>query len=264
MAHAVHPDMWDSGASYEPYIGRWSRLVAREFVSWLGSIRGQSWLDVGCGTGALTRTILDTAPKRVVAIDASPGFAGFARVTIADNRAAFAVADARAIPQATASADFAVSGLVLNFVPQPEAAVGEMARVTRESGVVAAYVWDYSSGMQMLRRFWDAAAALDPDAAMLDEGRRFPMCRPRMLGDLWRGAGLTDVETCALDVPTHFVDFDDFWNPFLGGQGPAPTYIAKLDDGARTRLRDRLHAEFPASGPIELTARAWGVRGIRI
>lgn len=260
---AVVPDLWASGAAYEPYIGRWSRLVARSFMTWLGDLRRHFWIDVGCGTGALTSAILESSPAQVLAIDASPAFASYARATIPDDRASFLVADARAIPFAAESAVIAASGLVLNFLPHPEEVVGEMVRVTRHGGVVAAYVWDYASGMQMLRRFWDAAVALDPDAAPLDEGRRFPLCRPAALGDLWRGAGLRDVETCALDVETRFADFDDFWNPFLGGQGPAPTYIAGLDDDARTRLCERLRAEFPDPGPIALRARAWGVRGFR-
>jgi len=237
--------------------------VARELMTWVGAERGYTWLDVGCGTGALTRTILESSPARIIAIDASDGFASYARATIDDPRAAFVVADARAIPCMDGIADVAVSGLVLNFVPQPERAVSEMARVTRPGGTVAVYVWDYDAGMQMMRLFWDAAAALDPAAAAVDEGRRFPLCQPEALADLWRGAGLRDVETRALDISTRFTGFDDFWNPFLGGQGPAPSYVAKLDADARERLRERLRTQLPADGPIALTARAWAVRGIR-
>jgi SAM-dependent methyltransferase len=263
MPHPVLPDVWASGAAYEPYVGRWSRLVAAELMTWLGAGPGRTWLDVGCGTGALTRTILESSPAQVIALDASHGFASFARATIDDPRAAFAVADARAIPCASGIADVTVSGLVLNFVPQPEAAVREMARVTRSGGTVAVYVWDYAAGMQMMRLFWDAAAALDPAAAALDEGRRFPICHPSALAELWREAGLSDIETRALDIPTRFASFDDFWNPFLGGQGPAPSYVAKLDAGARGRLRELLRGQFPSEGPIALTARAWALRGTR-
>jgi SAM-dependent methyltransferase len=262
MPHTVAADVWASGAAYEPYIGRWSRLVARELIAWLDAPRGISWIDVGCGTGALTATLLDLAsPRRVTALDASPGFAAYARATVGDDRVAFAVADARAIPLATGSADVAVSGLVLNFVSQPASAVAEMSRVTRSASTVSAYVWDYADGMQMLRRFWDAAVSLDPTAAALDEGRRFPMCEPSALDALWRGAGLHDVEVHAIEVPTRFETFDDFWHPFLGGQGPAPSYVATLDPAARARLRDTLRATLSARSPIDLTARAWAVRG---
>lgn len=223
-------------------------------------------LDVGCGTGALTETILDAAaPVRVDAIDRSPAYVRFARHHVRDSRADFVVADARALPCSTHSADVAVSGLMLNFVPQPEAAVAEMARVVRAGGVVAAYVWDYADGMQLIRFFWDAAVALDPSAAVLDEGRRFSICRPAGLDALLRDAGLHDVATRAIDVPTHFRDFDDCWQPFLGGQGPAPSYVVSLPEEHRTALRERLRAEIPAGadGSIDLVARAWAVRGTR-
>jgi hypothetical protein len=137
-----------------------------------------------------------------------------------------------------------------------------MARVTRRGGTIAAYVWDYAGGMQLIREFWDAAAALDPHAAGLHEGVRFPLCRPAALTQLFADAGLEDVSTAALDVPTPFQSFDDYWQPFLGGQGPAPAYAMSLDEAARTRLRERLRERLPAGtdGSIALTARAWAVR----
>jgi SAM-dependent methyltransferase len=257
-------DAWASGAAYEPFIGRWSRLVARTFVAWLGVPRDRTWIDVGSGTGALTSTVLTMAsPSRVTAFDASAAFASYARTIGGDRRIAFAVADARAIPFKAASADVAVSGLMLNFVPQPEVAVAEMARVARPGGTVSAYVWDYSDGMQMLRHFWDAASAVDPGAADLDEGRRFPMCEPSALDTLWRGAGLRDVEVRGIDVPTRFESFDDLWTPFLGGQGPAPSYLASLDSITRERVREQLRVQLPDGGSFVLTARAWAVRGVR-
>ena len=266
MPRRAPADVWASGAAYEPYVGRWSRLVAREFLGWLAVAPGAEWLDVGCGTGALAETILaQAAPARVRAVDASPEYAAYARSRIADPRATFGAADARALPWAAAQADAVVSGLVLNFVPQPEAAVAEMVRVACRGGVVAAYVWDYAEGMQLMRHFWDAAAALDPSAAALDEGRRFPLCQPNALDALWRGAGLREVMGRAIDVPTRFRDFDDFWSPFLGGQGPAPSYAAALNPERRARLRDRLRVALPiaSDGSIALTARAWAVRGVR-
>jgi SAM-dependent methyltransferase len=159
--------------------------------------------------------------------------------------------------------DAVVSGLTLNFVPEPDRAAAELARVAAPGGVVAAYVWDYAEGMAMMRYFWDAATALDPAAAELDEGRRFPLCQPDALGRLWTGAGLADVEVRAIEVPTRFADFDDYWTPFLGGQGPAPGYVMSLDEERRDALRDLLHARLPSAqdGSIPLTARAWAVRG---
>src|SRR5262249_21360303 len=158
-----------------------------------------------------------------------------------------------------------VSGLVLNFVPRPERAVAEMARVVGENGTVAVYVWDYADGMQLIRHFWDAGIALGSAAHQLDEGRRFPICEPAALEALFRDVALCAVESRAIDVPTPFRDFDDYWQPFLGGQGPAPGYAMRLDEPSRAALRDRLRANLPiaADGSIDLTARAWSVRGRR-
>jgi SAM-dependent methyltransferase len=260
-------DVWASGDAYEPYVGRWSREVARKFLAWLDMPPGGQWLDVGCGTGALSETILRvTLPSEVVGIDPSAEYVAYARTHVPDPRARFEVADAQDLPFAAEAFDGVVSGLVLNFVPDPAAAVAEMARVSRPGGVVAAYVWDYSGGMELMRRFWDAAVALDPAARELDEGRRFDAtCRPDSLAGLFHDAGLREVETCAVDVPTLFHNFDDYWTPFLGGQGPAPGYAMALGEDSRAALRERIRAALPiaADGSISLVARAWAVRSER-
>jgi SAM-dependent methyltransferase len=259
-------DVWAAGDRYEPYVGRWSRLVAREFLSWLSVPAGKDWLDVGCGTGALTQVILETSKSRTVrGIDPSPDFVEYARERTPDQRVSFEVGEAQAIPLEDASVDAAVAGLVLNFVPDVPAAAEEMVRVVRPGGAVAAYVWDYAGKMELMRYFWDAAAALDPAASDLDEGPRFPICSENALLDLFTGAGLDGVEVRAIDVPTHFCDFDDYWTPFLGGQGPAPGYAMSLDEDRRHLLRDRIRAALPVAtdGSIELIARAWAVKGSR-
>lgn len=258
--------VWASGAAYEPYVGRWSRLVAREFLAWLDIAPKATWLDVGCGTGALTQTILERAePAQVKGIDRSEGFVAYAREFVRDERAQFEVGDAQALPVETGSYDAVVSGLVLNFVPQPDRAIEEMARAIKPDGTAAVYVWDYAGEMQLMRHFWDAAGALDPAAVELDEGRRFPICDPHVLTALFQAAGLKNVEARAIDVPTQFKDFDDYWSPFLGGQGPAPSYVMSLTEEQRTALRDRIRARLPfaADASIRLVARAWAVRGVR-
>ncbi|MEX2395175.1 MAG: class I SAM-dependent methyltransferase, partial [Actinomycetota bacterium] len=214
-------DVWAAGDAYEPYVGRWSRLVAREFLAWLRVPADSDWLDVGCGTGALTQTILETAgPRSIRAIDPSAGFIEYARSRTSSEVVTFEVGDARAIPAGDASFDASVSGLVLNFVPESGAAAADMARVVRPGGIVAAYVWDYAEKMELMRYFWDSAVALDPSAADLDEGPRFPICSRAGLSALFEGAGLRAIEVRPIDVPTTFRDFDDYWAPFLGGQGP--------------------------------------------
>jgi SAM-dependent methyltransferase len=222
----IKKDMWANGASYESYIGRWSRLVARQFLNWLDVPSGAKWLDVGCGTGILSQTILDSvSPQAILGIDSSEEYIEFACKRVKDPRVLFRLGNAQALPVETASYDIVVSGLVLNFVPQPSQAVSDMARAVRNGGTVAAYVWDYADKMQSIRYFWNAAVELDKTVLALDEGRRFPLCQPEHLRQLFQIiAGLENVEIQVIDVPTIFRDFDDYWSPFLGGQGPAPSY----------------------------------------
>jgi SAM-dependent methyltransferase len=263
--HVNRTDAWNSGDAYEPYVGRWSRLVAREFLEWLAVPPGGRWLDVGCGTGALAETILAlAAPSEVVGIDPSPAYVAFARDRVNGAQVGFEVGDAQALQTASATFDAVVSGLVVNFVAEPDKAVSEMARVVRPGGTVAAYVWDYADGMQMMRHFWDAAGALDPRARELDEGRRFSICKPEPLTNLFNTSGLEKIEVRAIDVPTVFHDFDDYWSPFLGGQAPAPGYAMSLNQERRTALRERIRASLPtdSEGRHHLIARAWAVRGV--
>jgi SAM-dependent methyltransferase len=226
-------DTWDCGDPYEQYIGRWSRRVAPLFLSWLGLPTGRKWLDVGCGTGALCAAVVDRcSPSLVIGVDPSEEFLKTAKKNLGA-RAALHQGSATAIPLGDASVDVVVSGLVLNFVSDQHTALAEMARVTVKGGTIAAYVWDYAGKMEFMRFFWDAAVALDPTAAQFDEGTRFPVCRPDALQKLFVGAGLKGVEVKPIDIPTPFASFEDYWQPFLGGQGPAPAYAMSLDEAAR-------------------------------
>ncbi|MEO3860264.1 class I SAM-dependent methyltransferase [Acrocarpospora sp. B8E8] len=259
-------EVWALGDAYEPYVGRWSRLVAADFLRWLDIADGCQWADVGCGTGAVTEAVLRfAAPARVIGIDQSEGFLAYARAHVTDPRAGFQVGTATALSLGDGEMDATISGLVLNFVPEPERAVAEMTRVTRTDGVIGAYVWDYADGAQFIRHFWDAAVELDPQARDLYEGTRFPLCHPDALASLFTGGGLAGVEVSAIDVPTRFRDFDDYWLPFLGGQGPAPGYAVSLAGDRRADLRELIRTRLPieADGQIALTARAWAVRGRR-
>ena len=266
MTDISRGQVWASGSAYEPYVGRWSRLGAQEFLKWLAVPVGATWLDVGSGTGALTRTILaESQPRYVIAADSSAGYVEYLQQQVSDARICFEVSDARDLHFKDESYDATVSGLVLNFVPEPEKAVAEMARVTRRGGVVAAYVWDYAGETQLMRHFWNAAGELDPAARELDEGLRFKICQPEPLAALFSQSRLKDVETRAVDVPTVFRDFDDYWSPFLGGQGPAPSYAMSLSEERRVALCEKIRAKLPVAddGSIHLMARAWAVRGSR-
>jgi SAM-dependent methyltransferase len=219
---------------------------------------------VGCGTGELSRAVVASAsPAQVHGVDPSEGFVAYARARTPDSCASFKIGDAQELPYGDATFDAVVSGLVLNFVPGPGRAVAEMRRVSVNGGTVALYVWDYADRMQMMRYFWDAAVALDPDAAQLDEGRRFTICAPEALDRLLADAGFRDVAVQGIEVPTRFASFGDYWAPFTGGQGSAPGYVASLGDDRRLALRERLRETIPAAGDgsIHLVARAWAVRG---
>lgn len=259
------PDVWAIGKAYEPYVGRWSRLVALDFLHWVALPSGLTWLDVGCGTGALSETILDKcAPQSVRAVDQSGGYLKYAQQHIQDRRITFEIGDAQALPLPDRSVDAAVSGLVLNFIPDKACALAEMKRVVRPGGRVALYVWDYAEKMEPIRKFWDAAVALDPQAETLDESRRFPVCHPESLRELFVKAGFADINLRTIDVPTVFRDFADYWTPFLGGQGPAPSYCMSLTPEQRESLRVRLHDTLPTQpdGSIPLIARAFAIRAI--
>lgn len=165
----------------------------------------------------------------------------------------------------SAAYDSVVSGLVLNFVPQPSQVLSEMIRAVRTGGTVASYVWDYAGQMQFMRYFWNAAVALDKTVFVLDEGQRFPVCQPEPLNQLFQAARLEKVEVHSIDVATTFRNFDDYWSPFLGGQGPAPSYTMSLSEEKRVALREHIRLILPIApdGSIHLIARALAVRGVR-
>ena len=255
-------DTWERGNPYEQYVGRWSRQVAPLFLSWLGIPAGRRWLDVGCGTGAFCAAIVDhCSPSSVAGVEPSDGFLQMMKEKLA-GCAVLHQGSATAIPLQDAAVDVVVSGLVLNFVADQRAALAEMARVTGNGGTIGAYVWDYAGKMELMRHFWDAAVELNPDAAKMDEGVRFPLCRPDALMAQFAVAGLVGPEVTAIDIPTPFASFESYWQPFLGGQGPAPAYAMALDETARARLRDRIRARIPMheDGSISLIARAWAIR----
>jgi SAM-dependent methyltransferase len=229
-------DVWAAGDLYEPYVGRWSRLVAREFLSWLLVPAGKDWLDVGCGTGALSQMILETAtPHAVRGVDPSAGFIEYAKARITSPLASFEIGDAQSLPVDSTSFDVAVAGLVLNFVPDSSGAVVEMTRAVRPGGAVAAYVWDYAGKMELMRYFWDAAVALDPRlsistrAAGFQSARRsrFPNCSHRRDYVRWRCVRLTFPRGFAISMITGLHS--------SGGKGLRPATPCRLARIGATR-----------------------------
>ena len=256
--------MFAESTAYERFMGRWSRQLAPLLVRFAGVNAGHEVLDVGSGTGALAFAIAANVPTaRIVGIDPSESYVGYAQSQVRNDRIRFAVGDAQGLQYPDRSFDRVLSLLVVNFIPDRVKALREMTRVTRPGGVVSAAVWDYGEGMQMLRVFWDEAVAMNPAAAARDE-RHMPLCKPGELAALWRAHGLTEVSERPLDIPLTFSSFDDYWTPFLGGQGPAGSYVTTLKPPEREvlsqRLRKRLLGEGP-DRPITLQGRAWAVKG---
>ena len=254
-------DNWNDGDPYEYFMGRWSSKMAIEFFSWLNPAANQTWLDLGCGTGALSKVIKSKYhPNHIICMDPSEDFLKIAKKELGN--AQILVGTAGDIQLSDNSVDITVLGLVLNFIPDLESALIEIKRVIKSGGLVAAYVWDYSGKMEMLRYFWNAAIIENPDAVKLDEGVRFPICNEDELKTAFSQAGFENISIAEIDIETHFQNFEDYWNPFLGGQGPAPTYLKTLSKDQFEKLKASVYESLPidADGSIRLIGRALSVR----
>jgi ubiquinone/menaquinone biosynthesis C-methylase UbiE len=255
------------GAGYERTMGRWSRRLAVPFVAFAGLAAGERVLDVGCGTGSLSREIARNADvARIDAVDLSPAYVEHARRTVHDARLTFAVADACALDLPAGAFDRVLSLLLLHFVPRPDLAVAAMRRAARPGGVVAAAVWDVRGGFVANRMFFDTAAALDPEAARR-RARNYtrPMTRPGELAAAWHAAGFADVVETELAIRMEFASFDDWFAPLLGREGPVAEYLATLADDARERLHEAARSAYldgEVDGPRSYVAVAWAVKGI--
>lgn len=255
---------WAEGSAYEQFMGRWSVEVAALFLEWLQINPHASWFDIGCGTGALTRSICQTTnPHLLVGADPSLSFVTYAKQGLANT--SFITATGGALPIMNETFDVVVSGLALNFMSAPEIAVREMRRIVNKKGIVAAYVWDYAGEMEFLRYFWDVAVSLDATAIARHEGNRFPICQPEPLRQLWKNAGLKQVEVTSLEISTVFEHFTAYWESFTVGNFPAPQYVMSLDESHRRILRDKLQQTIPCAddGSLQLVARVWAIRGTR-
>ena len=243
---------------YDRFVGRYSPRLAEAMCEAAGVVPGQRALDVGCGSGALVAALAELlGAENVAGIDPSDPFAEAAQDRVPGAR--IVVGSAESLPFADGEFDVTLSQLVVNFLTDPEQGLREMSRVTRPGGVVGGSVWDYAGGMTMLRTFWKAAAALNPEgAAPKAEEHTMRFAQPNELVDLWEGAGLGDVEVVPLDVEASYEDFDDLWSPFPTGVGPAGAYAASLEGEDQGALRDEFARRLDnPEGPFSLTARAW-------
>ena len=258
-------DSWKGGKLYDDFMGRWSLLIGGEFLSWLKVPPNSEWLDVGCGTGSLSKLIIETQqPNRIIALDSSSGFISYAKKSIDNPLVNYIVGSAMNIELNKDSVDTIVSAFTLNFLSRPHKAVREMKRVGKPGGVIGIMLWDYTEGMEMLRYYWDAALTIDKRAEALDEGRRFPICRQGNPEIFMQKMGLRNIEATAIEIKTTFKSFDEYWEPFLGNVGPAPEYNMSLSTAVRKQLKENLIKALPIDedGSIRLIARAWAVKGI--
>jgi ubiquinone/menaquinone biosynthesis C-methylase UbiE len=255
------------GDAYEQQMGRWSQRLAEPFLDFAGRVGGEHVLDLGCGTGSLTLALMRRAGiGRILGLDISPAYVAHARRRTDDPRVAFDLADACAVPFPDGSFDGVLSLLMLHFVPRASAAVAEMRRVARPGAIAAAAVWDARGGVVSHRNFLDTAAVLDRAADVLRTRHcTRPMTRPGELAAAWEEAGFREVRETTLTIRMDYADFEDFWAPSIGGQGPIADYVAALNADARDRLWDALRRAYldgEPDGPRSYAATAWAVRGI--
>ena len=265
MSTTARHDAWSAGEHYERYMGRWSRQIATRYLDWLGAPKDAAWLDLGCGTGALTQTILAKGePRSIVAIDQSADFVAHARAAISDEhvRMRFEVGGCAEDPARRCVG----RGRGLGAGHQLRAGQGRGAARDEARGeagrcCVSFYVWDYpGGGMGFMSAFWNAAIALDPKAAELGEGRRFPFCTPDGLSALCAEAGWPAATVAPIEIEARFGSFEDYWQPFTLGAGPAPGYCVSLPDDKRAALKARLKQDVGGDGPVSFVARAWAVK----
>lgn len=249
MSFAVAAD------AYDRFMGRYSAPLSPLFADFAGISSGQSVLDVGCGPGALTAVLVERAGSASVsAVDPSESFVD----ALAERHPDVAVqlAAAEELPFADDAFDAALAQLVVHFMANPVAGLKEMARVTRTGGVVAVSVWDHGGGNGPLSVYWQAVRKLDPDA--LDESR-LAGANEGDLTRLCKAAGLDDIEEVPLTVHVEHLTFEEWWEPYTLGVGPAGSYVAGLDEARRESLRARCEELLPT--PLVISARAWTARG---
>ncbi len=265
MNDSIETQQWSEGDAYESFMGKWSYKVATNFLEWLKYKPKSKWLEVGCGTGSLTSAILKYAdPSFLIACDSSDQFVKFTKNRISDPRVSVFHAGIENLPSVLNGFDLVVSGFGVKFSPDLNQSISKMLNGTHPGSTIAAYVWDYTDRMDLLRIFWDTVSEIDPSAKDLDEGIRFPMCKQNILETIFRECGLDEIKSKAIDIQTNFKKFSDFWQPFLGGTGPAPFYVDSLSEIKRSALKDSLELKLKSNldGTINLVARAWAISGV--
>jgi SAM-dependent methyltransferase len=258
---------YSNPVAYDRFMGRWSARLAPAFLRFTELRDGQHVLDLGCGTGSLSRAVISFGPAtRITGLDPQPEYVSFAQEAVPDPRARFQVGAAEALPFADRTFDGALALLVLQDFSDPLKALSEMARVTQTGGVVAACLWDFEAGLPMLSLVWQAAEAVAPEAVAKRRMENAPVRRATMpeLRALWESCDLSDVRSTTLELAMHYTSFEDYWRPFLGGSTPMSAFAAALDAETQGGLARVLKEKIPGVQPgssFVLPARAWAIKG---
>jgi trans-aconitate methyltransferase len=256
-------ESWDDTAGYELYVGRWSRQLSADFIQWLRPKPGSTWLEIGCGTGALTSAILHGAkPAHVVAIDKSAAYLQQAQKELASANVTFVTGDVESVAP-TKRFDMISSGLVLNFLPHPAQSLRRLMHNLNPGGQLSSFVWDYAGHYQPMRYFWDAAGQIFETAAQYDAGIKFQICNPERLTSLFKSLGLTEIEVTNIERIATFDGFDDYWEPIAAAQGSVTEFMNTLSSGQKADLKETVRKRLPiaANGEIKLVLNALAIKG---
>ncbi len=257
----------NNAEAYERLMGRWSGRLANALIDFAGIESGNRALDVGCGTGSLAIALAARSePAAIIGVDIAEPFIDYASCRSVDPRLTFRIGDAVALDFPDASFDRCFSLLALNFMGNPKRALGEMRRITRAGGIIAAAVWDFPGGLMYQRIFWDTAAALDPEADRA-RGRHYssPLTGPGELAAAFRDTGLQDVDGCSMTIRMEYDDFSDYWEPIANAQGPVGDYVKRLAPDRLDTLAAAVQRAYLAGGPDgprSMAATAWAARGV--
>jgi trans-aconitate methyltransferase len=263
--NSITTPSWDDTKGYELYVGRWSRFISKDFIYWLKPDAGLEWLEVGCGTGALTSAILEKAnPKQITAIDKSGSYIKQAMSDIIADNVIFLERGFESLPS-NETFDIITSGLVLNFLPDIKDSFQQMANKLKPAGQLSAFVWDYAGHYQPMRHFWDAAKEVSPIAQKFDAGVKFSICNEIKLTDLFQSAGLTNIRFTTLERIATFQSFDDYWLPIASAQGSVTEFMSSLNDPQTQKLKELLKQRLPIAinGEIKLIINALAIAGTR-
>jgi SAM-dependent methyltransferase len=256
-------EKWDNTQGYEMYVGRWSSLLSIDFVNWLNARSNLKWLEIGCGTGALTKAIAEKCtPSYLLAIDKSDSYIEKAKENVNSGNVSFLNIDINSCPL-NEKFHYITSGLVLNFVPKFGDMLRKLMNNLEPGGEISSFVWDYGGHYQPMRHFWNAACEIIPGSEKFDAGRNFDICTKENLIRLFEGIGLNDIQFTTIERIATFQNFDDYWLPIISAQGSVTEFISTLKEAEKEKLKEHLKRKLPIAfnGEIKLVISVLAAKG---